>query len=389
MRLDWTTWDARTAAGLILILLGVAAPQTLQAQSPPSRPPLPDESSRAITEAHDPLQDQVDEAIAASSRRYLRTDMHTPWQIMHGLLAFRQDFRIKHDGEKISALDWIATGPTYQGLPWFETTRYGARAQPYTTDYAFQGHTNQFLAILAMCNLPEDFELETPDGAVTVGDLVRHAQMTVTDNRDTAWTLWALSHYLQPDARWQNAYGRSWSVERLVGLQTRQPVNAGVCGGTHGLFALSYARNARLQSGEELQGPWRAAHAKIHRYVEWARRLQNSDGSFSSEFFAGRSSTRDLEDRIYTSGHTLEFLMMALPQNRLDEPWVRKGVAAVARDLIASRDRALECSPLYHAVHGLILYRDRTGNEDHDEQPAVHKVLKPPVPELAPEDPAP
>lgn len=309
----------------------------------------------------DPLQKQVDEAIAISARRYLQTDVHTPWQIMHGLLAYRQDYQLKQNGEKINALKWISNGATYGGEFWFQKTRYGGRPHPYSTDYAFEGHPNQFLAVLAMADVPKDQTFKISGGqTLTIADMVRNAQMEVNDGEEITWTLWALVHYLGPQAEWDNQRGERWSIERLVRIQTDEPVYNGACGGTHGLFALAFARNAYLQTDQSLQGTWLEAHRKVERYVETARSYQNSDGTFSSNFFEGPSSSYDLADRLHSCGHTLEFLMMAVPQQRLKEAWLRRGVAAIAKDLIDHRSDPIECGALYHAVDALVIYRDRT-----------------------------
>lgn len=340
----------------LVCYLWTAGPASFAQEHPPQPPRSPHSGSDATPDA---LLKQVREAIELSSRRYLSAERHTPWQIMHGLLAYRQGYPIKHSGEIVSALDWIASGPTHNGIPWFHKTPYGAEPGPYTEAYDFQGHPDQFLAIFAMADLPPDFEFQSPDGPVTIRDLVRHAQYQATGQKEVAWTLWALSHYLEPDSRWQNAYGQTWSVERLVAGQLREPTSSGACGGTHGLFALSYARNVRVRAGLALEGVWQDAERHVTRYVEQARQYQNSDGSFSADFFDRSSYTDQLQDRLYSSGHTLEFVMMALPDERLTEPWVRDAVTAVARDLLASRREPLECSALYHAVHGLVLYEQR------------------------------
>jgi hypothetical protein len=52
--------------------------------------------------------------------------------------------------------------------------------------------------------------------------------------------------------------------------------------------------------------------------------------------------------------------MMALPQSRLNEEWVQRGITNVARDLIVNRNTEADCGPLFHALHSLVLYRQRT-----------------------------
>lgn len=352
-------WVSIAAIGLA----AVWAPSPVRAQEAaelPNRAVAP--AANAVAE--DPLAVQVDQAIAITSRRFLNADVHTPWQIMHGILALRQDFQIKKGDQKVSALEWIAGGATYQGLPWFEVTPYGGRAHPYTVPYAFEGHPNQFLAILTMSNLPLDHKFKAGNGGViTIANMIKNAQMEVNSAEEITWTLWALSRYVDPDAQWTNKYGEQWSMERLVQMQTYASVEQAACGGTHGLYALSSARNAYIQTRRPLRGVWLEADQKIRRYVVAAQSLQNSDGSFSASFFQGPNYSTDFGTRLASSGHTLEMLMIALPRPELDKPWLRRGVQAVAKDLIDHRKAAADCGPLYHALHALVLYRERTRPE--------------------------
>ena len=179
----------------------------------------------------DPLLTQVEEAIEVTSRRYLKAGVHTPWQIMHGILALREGFLIKQGAEKISAFDWATDGAKHQGLPLFEKTQFGGRAHLYTQPYAFEGHPNQFQAIMTMLRLPNTQEFKTKTGPITMADMVRNAQMDVNDEEETAWTLWFLAAYLKPDAKWTNRHGQAWSIERLVEIQNYENPADQACGG--------------------------------------------------------------------------------------------------------------------------------------------------------------
>jgi len=143
-------------------------------------------------------------------------------------------------------------------------------------------------------------------------------------------------------------------------IQVNEPVTIGAGGGTHGLFALCYARNMYISSGKPLRGVWLEADMKIKRYIEEARTLQNRDGSFSSNHFQGPGYSPDFTKRIATSGHQLEWLMVAVPQSKLKDEWLQNGIKRIAYDLIDHRNVGSDCGPLYHALHGLIIYRQRT-----------------------------
>lgn len=338
-------------------------PQQAWSQSTPE----PERETAPASVAADPLDELVDAAIASAARRYLNAEQHTPWQIMHGLLALRRDYQIRKDGEKINALEWLATGPRFEGRPWFEKTAVGGRAQPYTRNYIFEGHPNQFLAILTMSDLPLDFRLATPDGEITIADMVKHAQWEVTTLEEPTWTLWALSHYLDPDATWENKYQQQWSLGSLVRLQVNESFERAACGGTHAGFALARALEKYRETGRPLTGAWLEADQKVRRYVQTARAYQNSDGSLSTSYFQSRTHSHDFATRVQTSGHTLEFVVAALPAEQLREDWVRRAVHALARDIYEQRRAPVDVGALFHAVDALVIYRDRTRAAARDE----------------------
>ena len=327
----------------------------------------------------DDLANQVQEAIDTCRRRYLSTNTHTPWQMMHGLLAYRRSYELDDDASKINALDWIADSRSFNGDPWFETTEFGGRFHPYNEPYAFEGHVNQFLGILAILGLPRDYEFRTHLGEiVTIADMLENAQKEVTEYEEIAWTLWSLSRYLPPDAEWTNKYGQHWSIERLVQVQTRGKVDGAPCGGTHGLFALAHSRNLYLRAGGKLRGVWLEADYKVRRYIHVARQQQNSNGTLSTNYFRGRAYDRDFSRRLASSGHILEFLMMAVPQRQLSERWIRRAVRATATDLVTHKDEAARCGPLYHAVHALVIYMERIHPAEMATQLARRKPVVPP-----------
>ncbi|MCP4782043.1 MAG: methyltransferase domain-containing protein [Fuerstiella sp.] len=324
--------------------------------------------SRSRRPSNDELIKLCKESVDTTARRLLSTESHTPWQIMHGLLALRHDFQILHQGQSISGLDWVAQGQIFDDEYWFESSRHGGRAHPYSRPYAFEGHANQFLAILSMCGVEPDRTFGTSSGPITMRGMINNAQQTVKEKDEPTWTLWALSRYLPSSARWRSEDGESWSIEKLVQTQTAKPMQGAPCGGTHGLFALAHARNVYLRQRKPLRGVWLQAEYKIRKYINTARMQQNADGTLSSNFFRGKEYNPDFNKRMASAGHILEFLMIALPQNELGERWVRRAIEAMARDLLNNRKAYVKCSPLYHSVNALNIYLDRVNPMVPSEQ---------------------
>ncbi len=327
----------------------------------------------------DPLLDKVEQAIAITTRRQLIVGVHSPWQVVHGILALRQDMMMKLPGGEgeISGIDWMASGALWKGEALFNVTPYGGQGHPFSSKYDFEGHPTQFLGYMCEADMPLEFQFQAGPKKITVQDIVNDAKMTITEGPEVTWTLWALAHYLDSDATWMNARGEPWSIERMVRIEHQQSVLNSACGGTHGLYALAYARNKRLAQKLPLTGSWVFADMKVKRYVQEAKALQNPDGSFSAAYFRGPQNSNVFTERIPANGHTLEFLMCALPENELKQPWVRRGVESVAQDLIDNRKTPCDCGPLFHALHALKMYNYRANPlvKNYSDRPAI-KVEK-------------
>ena len=310
---------------------------------------------------NDPLVELAQRAIEKTTQRHLDADKHTPWQIMHGVVALRRDFMLSRGDSMVNCIEFISDAPQFRGEHWFQATKHGGRAHPFSVPYAFEGHANQFLALLSPSNLPLDHEFNV-DGqrTVTMADMIRNAKMTVNDKEEITWTLWFLTHYIDIDSEWTNEKGEPWSMERLVQMQTRATVTNAPCGGTHGLYAIAYARNGLHPEARSV-----CTACTIRRIrkstvtLNWLDRYRIGMAASRRDFYKGPGQSQDFNERIKSSGHMLEWLMMGLPQQRINEPWVRRAVASISTDLIHNASQPAECGPLYHALNSLIMYRDR------------------------------
>ncbi len=338
------------------------------AQTAPQTAPAPS-TAPVVAATEDPLITQIDLAIQANSQRYLVANSNSPWQIFHGLLAYRKDFKVRVGNNKMSAIEWVATmEPQFDRQPLLLKTAHGAKFHPFTREYAFEGHQGQTLALLSESHLPIDYQFKIGNEQVTLGDFLNSLMMEFNSREEITWVLWALINYVKVDAQWVNQWGQAWNIESLVQMQVRARVEGGPCGGNHGLFVLVRARDKYLAGGRPLRGVWLEADQKIQRYIQIARSLQNPDGSFSSEFYEQRGFTRDTNERFNTTGHTFEFLSIALPEAQLNEPWVRSAAMVLANELYQQRRGQPSCGPMYHSLNALMNYRNR---------------LRPPQPEVA------
>ena len=357
--LAWTILLAATSS--VLVPGCSTAPSETEIPSEPLAE-LPDDAALLAT---------LDEVIDWNrENRLLNLQDHAAWQVLHGIVAYGRALPIEKEpgGERVMAVDYLLGGGAMNGWDLrpgivldAETDRRGLIAELEFGSKTGQGHADQWLGYMAYCGLQASETIVAGDRTYTIEDFIRQVQWDVprVPNQEYSWTLMGLSSYLPTTAAWEAQDGRTWSIEKLVEIETQQDVATSACGGTHRLFALCAAVNNHVAAGHPLEGVWEAANRKILDSVQAARQYQNSNGSFSSNYFRRGGRTADLALDLGVSGHVLEFLMLALTDEQLSEPWVKRGVVHVCDVLQKTRAVPLECGALYHAIHALILYRQR------------------------------
>jgi hypothetical protein len=350
-----------------LTLLAVIALTVLLAGCRPSAEPESELALPSPSLSHDDLRRNLDEILEFTYRdRHFSFEQHAAWQILHGVLAYQRDFLVEHDGTEVRAVDYLLEGGPMKGWDLEVVVderagRRGLRAMLELGSQSGQGHTDQWLANLAQSGLSLDQTLRVGDQTVTMRDWVTQSQLDVPRNviREYSWTLLALSPYMSSNATWTASDGQTWSIERLVQIEADQELDSSACGGTHRLIGLTKTLARHRSEGGKMEGAWAKADEVIQQAIAVARRYQNPDGSFSTRYFESPGSSPDLAQNLGNTGHTLEFLVMALADEQLNEPWVRNAVTYLCDTFRLTRDVPVECGVLYHAAHGLILFRAR------------------------------
>lgn len=316
------------------------------------------------------LCERIDGALRhARDGRRLDAGVHGAWQVVHGILAFGRDYRIARDGAAVSALEYLLDGGTLEG--W--SPRRGTAGVFVPVDEGSttaQGHPDQWLGYLSQCGvggIPPDTRLRVGGSDFTVADLLEQAKVDLVPGQEATWTLMALAAYLPPDAAWLARDGSPWTTERVVQMEADADLFASACGGAHRLYGLVAAVNARrAAAGQDadgrplpLTGGWAAAEERIEDAIDRARRFQQSDGSFSIHSFERPGTSSDVFAKLSATGHVFEVLVLALDDERLAEPWVARAADRLVRLLDQTADVDVECGGLYHAAHGLLLYKQR------------------------------
>jgi hypothetical protein len=312
------------------------------------------------------------DAVLAHARdgRLLDASVHGAWQVVHGILAFGREFPLQHDGKVSSALDYLLAGGPITG--WMlRPASPGVRAIVEGGSTMAQGHPDQWLGYLSQCGLaargaggvPLDTKLVVAGRDFTVADLLAQAQADLEDGQEATWTLMALSAYLPHDATWTARNGEEWTIERVAAMEAEADLFSSACGGAHRLYglivALAQHMRATGRGRDDLEGGWAGVADVIDDAVDRARRFQQADGSFSTHSFERPGTSADVFSRLSATGHVFEVVVMALDDDRLNEPWVRRAADRLVTLLEQTADVDVECGALYHAAHGLVLYRDR------------------------------
>ena len=292
----------------------------------------------------------------------------SPWGVMHSLIAYGVDTEIVAQGRSVNAIGWLCWNGVCNGQRIFTTKRgrLGANVGP-----GFQGHDGQFLSMLAQSKVGRNYGLKVKGANFDVMDLVEYEQRTCRSGAELTFKLIGLSHYLPSDAEWENARGEVWDIPRLIEEELAQSVVDAACGGTHRIMGLSYAVYKRARRTEPFVGAWSRAKEYIEEFQDYTFTLQNRDASFSTNWFTGRGRDRDINRRMETTGHILEWLVFSLPQQELLQPRVTRAVDYLTELMLQNRDHDWEIGPRGHALHALALYDERVFGSKPGDRAAV------------------
>ena len=239
-----------------------------------------------------------------------------------------------------------------------------------------QGHEDQWLAVLSQCDLTHKQPIVVGDKTFQMYDLLKQSMYDTYEGKECSWSLIGLSRYLIPvDQTWQARDGEQWSLERMIAMEAgagdewANHIHGAACGGTHRLIGMTMALDKFREQfpDRELTGGWLAAQERIDWAIRAARENQLANGAFSLNYFERSTNSPDLAEHLGATGHTLEFLALALDDERLRAPWVTRAANYLCGIFEKTQQIDLECGALYHAAHGLVLYRERRfGKSSHE-----------------------
>ncbi|MFO0846247.1 MAG: hypothetical protein U0797_28355 [Gemmataceae bacterium] len=324
--------------------------------------PLEDKT-KPLPEVPQSLQKRLEAAVNNIRARNL-TFNNGFWTIFHGILGLGPGLELvdPKTKERVKALDHISQGHTLKGLVFKPKLKGVLGVEVVSTqDGLGQGHQDQFIAEMAQWSMPADRKFRIDDKEYTFLDFVNFSQgnASVNKSQELSWTIIVVGQYKGLDVEWKNLAGEKLHFDDIVRYELNQSVENAACGGTHRLFGLSWVYHMHLGKGGKAEGVWQGVADKTAKYRELAKKFQNPDGTFSTNFFKGPGNDKDKNLRINTTGHILEWLALALSDEELRQPWVQEAVSALCLQILDLQGAAIDGGGMYHAVHGLLIYYAR------------------------------
>lgn len=325
----------------------------------------PDKSpSPKLTAAHQARKRAIERCLSIYYTIQVDADVLRPWSIMHGLIAFGDQTLVVSKGQRLNAVEYLCAN----GIGDDRRLLHAPGGKLRTNiGPGFQGHEGQFLAMLAQANVPSDFPMTVDNHSFLVEDLIRFEMLTCESGSELTFKLLSLSHYLDSDAVWKNRSGEQWNFPRLLREELDSRIDETTsCGGTHRLMAVSRAIANRKEQGKPIEGEWVAASDYLNKFRKFAFTFQNNNGSFSTKWFRSRENDPDINRRLYTTGHVLEWLVYYSSDTELTDPRITRAVDYVTNLLLTAPNYQLDVGPRGHALHALRLYEARMyGSSDH------------------------
>ncbi len=322
----------------------------------PDRPAASKPVAKSYTSEQLKLRNDINRCLNYFMQNPETIARRSPWAVMHAILPYGVEAELLGGNRRVNAIGWMCHNGLCKTQRIFQSTQDGFRTN---LGPGVQGHEGQFLAILAQSKVAANFPIKVGNRSYTVQDLVRYEMATCKEDSELTFKLIGLSYYLEPNQSWRDSEGGFWNLEKMVAEELEQPIVGAACGGTHRLMGLTFSLLQRKQAGLPIEGHWHRSEQYLNDFVQYAFTLQNADGSFSTEWFEGRGSDPNVEKKVQTTGHILEWLVYTLPDDQLDSPQVVKSVRFLLGTIGANPSRDWPIGPRGHSLRALALYNQR------------------------------
>ncbi|HYW80690.1 MAG TPA: hypothetical protein VE890_14010 [Thermoguttaceae bacterium] len=312
------------------------------------------------------LRDRLRRTTATFYQRTLSNSQNTATDLMNYCMAFGCESQISQgtssSAKKINGITYLCWNYPCDG---FEPLTLNDGRIAARIGFGLQPHPSQLLAVLALSRVQPDYPARVGEHVGTVADLVEHEKLNCRADDNLSLKLIGLSYYVD-EPTWTNRLGEEWSIERMVKEELDKPFPGAEASGTYRLMGLSCAVDQRVKREQPVDGQFARAQKFLEDYQQYALSLQNTDGSWGPQFLAARSTSRDATELLQSSGHVLQWLVMSLPEEQLQDARIIRSVEYLSRLLDSSRYRngvrslsAREIGSVMHALHALMVYDQR------------------------------
>jgi hypothetical protein len=303
------------------------------------------------------MRDNVRRVLRYYYEHPMNTRDRSPWEVMHCALSYEVHSRMLQggpQGKPVSAVGWLCFNQSCRRMKLMYVDEEGelnVKVGP-----ALQGHRGQLLAILAQAKVSSEYPMQVDGHEFTIRDLIRAEMETCYPRTELTFKLIGLMHYLDSETQWVNDQGMQWNMRKLVSEELKQPIRGAACGGTHRLSGLTLAYKTRQARGESVDGEYAQAQRFVAQHQMYTFRTQNRDGSFSTNWFQGREDEEDIDRKLKTTGHMLEWLLYSSTDRELKSAGTTRAMYFLTNLMWQNRYRDWEAGPLGHAIHALVVY---------------------------------
>lgn len=280
----------------------------------------------------------------------------THWGMMHSIMVWDKDTQIIHRKQRYNAVAWMAGNNPCRNQLLFTQDPQGINVR---TGVGLQGHQAQLLAIFGLIDVPLDYPVYAGRQKYTVADILEREKLACQTGNELTFTLIALAHYADSDSSWVAADGQDWDMQRLLKEEMAQPIVGAACGGTHRLMGFAHALRRRRAEDKPIVQQWDRADRYVKEFVDYTWTLQNRDGSMSTAWFERSEDNGNMDRKIQTTGHMLEFLLSTVPDTELQSPRMVRTVGYLSNTMYAERGHQWQIGPKGHALRALALYYQR------------------------------
>ena len=350
-----------------------------RAETTTSTAPATQRSGMPVSEYMAALKEQLESVLAQNAKRGISMASNTPCDIMimaqpYGVdaMVFQPSDEAPKRGESqkggyIYSIGSLAWNYACGGKRLLKSD--GKRIYAKIGN-GYQNKPSQFLALLAMSNIRDNYEIRIDGMGYTIADLVTSEKAACRSGHNHALTLVGLAFYAQSRDQWKSDNNENWSIERLVASELNRPVDQSTSEATDWLLGLTAAVELYNNEGARFTPTMNLARQQILTYHEFVLSIQNEHGLWHPEFFMKKGVGGDHYETLYASGHILRFLALSLPEKELSNPKMTKAVQALATrvaqvpqtaNAVTMTDRQTE--GLSVALHALAIYNQRMFQE--------------------------